>query len=186
MDAPISRGGLHNARSANFASGDVTVIVARWIVHESRLAQSDDSSEAFLVIQYANAGKNCFTCLKTGSISRNCWCNKKSGNNNKDTSACLMCGKVGHLAINCKSTGSDENGNGGIESVMISVTYEAFVSKNFKRQKTESAKWILESGCTSHMANCRDYFRNFISSNGVVKVGDSEKIGSEGLGRVKL
>lgn len=143
--------------------------VAKLIVRETRIIQVDENCETALAMKQ---GKKCFKCGKQGHIAKNCW-------KNKEKRRCFKCNKVGHLARDCREE-IQENNNG--ESAMV-VVQKAMISRT---KKSKNSKWILDSGCTKHMANCREFFCEFKPESGTIQVGNNEFIRSEGIGTVKV
>lgn len=55
-----------------------------------------------------------------------------------------------------------------------------------KLDHEKSKSWILDSACTSPIANRRDYFHTSIECNGTIQVGVNECFQSYGSGTVKI
>lgn len=153
----------------NFAYDEA---VAKLVVRETRIVQVDEKSEFALAMKET---KKCFICGKAGHIAKNCW-NNNQGKENKKKRRCFKCNKVGHLARDCK----EENKTG--ESAMVTVQ-KAMISST---KKPKNLKWLLDSGCTKHMANCREFFCDFKPNSGTIQVGNNEFIRSEGSGNIKV
>lgn len=91
---------------SNFSFGDVA---AKLIVRESRILQHEEQSEVALQMRHNNIAKTCFTCAMHEDFAKNRNRYKK----------CYKCGKVGHIAENCRNRPADDTGNDGTAMITI-------------------------------------------------------------------
>lgn len=97
---------------------------------------------------------------------------------------CRRCNKLGHAEIICKEKESQQQGDAQV--VTQQEPEQLFVASCFV-SKTSSKNWLVDSGCTNHMTNCEELFRELDkSASSRVKIGNGEFITAEGEGTVAI
>ncbi|KAL4367990.1 hypothetical protein GQ457_05G026520 [Hibiscus cannabinus] len=116
----------------------------------------------------------CGICNKTNHLEKNCY--------HKGKSTCNYCKKFGHLEKDCWHTQKAQQSQARISNeVEDSLFYarQAFTSNGSKD------KWLIDSGCTSHMTNDSSIFTKLDSSIKVpVRMGNGAMVKSTGKGTI--
>ncbi|RVX20723.1 Retrovirus-related Pol polyprotein from transposon RE1 [Vitis vinifera] len=165
-------------------------------VEQRRLMRQGDTAEgAFQARMQKNAGhkngkmnnnkpcsnnqKNgvfppCPHCKKTNHSPQKCWW--------RPNVKCNKCGKQGHVERICKNQQQEETS----AAVDYCQEEQLFAATCFANKST-SESWLVDSGCTNHMTNNQDLFREldrtFISK---VRIGNGEYIPVKGKGTVAI
>nr|CAN68520.1 hypothetical protein VITISV_011970 [Vitis vinifera] len=165
-------------------------------VEQRRLMRQGDIAEgAFQARMHKNAGhkngkvnnnkscgnnqKNgvfppCPHCKKTNHSPQKCWW--------RPDVKCNKCGKQGHVERICKNQQQEETS----AAVDYCQEEQLFAATCFANKST-SKSWLVDSGCTNHMTNNQDLFRELdrtIISK--VRIGNGEYIPVKGKGTVAI
>lgn len=124
-----------------------------------------------------NNKKRCYVCEKMGHLSKNCYYRKdKPGQGTFENSKKNKRDNRGNL---------DKNANCASEDRVDFATFQAFNASTCPRLKDN--KWIIDSGCTSHMTFNRSYFVKFKPIRGKVYLaGRNNVVESKGIGSIKV
>lgn len=167
------------------SSHTYTEAVSRLIVRETRVREKEEISPKALMTRDRETRK-CFFCGKPGHFARDCKRKKresKGGDSGKEKRSCFKCKKVGHLAKDCPETGGNTSEFSKDTAMVSTAIPSALIT--VPRDST-SKYWMMDSACTKHMANRREYFVDFTPGHGVVQVGNNETIQSYGTGSVRV
>lgn len=156
--------------------------VAKLIVRETRLEDLEIGREKAMATKGVADTRTCHNCGKLGHLAKNCWHKKKERDGRKDKRTCFICGKPGHIAKYCRQKGQNINSGDRNETTMVNFPVALMSSPS----KEMSEKWMLDSGCTSHISNNRSFFRTFLEKKGSIQVGNHEFIESHGVGTVNI
>ncbi|KAL4334062.1 hypothetical protein GQ457_07G002440 [Hibiscus cannabinus] len=95
----------------------------------------------------------------------------------KSTIECYKCHKLGHFHWECHSN----------ESNYTESSDEMLLMARVEDESLKSDEWFLDSGCSNHMCNKKDYFADlneeFVDS---VKLGNNASLVVKGKGNVRL
>ena len=106
----------------------------------------------------------CHHCGKKGHSSFKCW--------RRPDAKCSKCNQMGHEAVICKS----KNQQQGEEAKVANQDEEdqLFVATCFAGSE-ESESWMIDSGCTNHMTNDRELFKDLKPTNITkVRIGNGD------------
>ncbi|RVW27105.1 Retrovirus-related Pol polyprotein from transposon RE1 [Vitis vinifera] len=161
-------------------------------VEQRRLMRQGDTTEgAFQARMQKNAGhkngkmnnnkpcsnnqKNgvfppCPHCKKTNHSPQKCWW--------RPDVKCNKCGKQGHVERICKNQQQEETS----AAVDYCQEEQLFAATCFANKST-SKSWLVDSGCTNHMTNNQDLFRELDRTTiSKVRIGNGEYIPVKGKG----
>ncbi|RVX17235.1 Retrovirus-related Pol polyprotein from transposon RE1 [Vitis vinifera] len=165
-------------------------------VEQRRLMRQGDTTEgAFQARMQKNAGhkngkmnnnkpcsnnqKNgvfppCPHCKKTNHSPQKCWW--------RPDVKCNKCGKQGHVERICKNQQQEETS----AAVDYCQEEQLFAATCFANKST-SESWLVDSGCTNHMTNNQDLFRELDRTTiSKVRIGNGEYIPVKGKGTVAI
>ena len=98
----------------------------------------------------------------------------------KNLMKCYRCGKLGHMAKNCKTKINMDHSN-VVDSGL--VLFQGGVE--FCNNISEEGIWFVDSGVTSHMTYDERYFQNINKSyNGFASLADEKELIVKGIGTV--
>lgn len=124
-----------------------------------------------------NYKRKCFICGKTNHLAKDCY--HRKNRTEKETSERYFKDK--------KDSGKGNqrrNVNLASEDRLDYATFQVFDSGNCLRNQN---KWIIDSGCTSHMTFERKYFLDFKSIKGKVYLaGKDNVLESSGIGSLRV
>ncbi|RVX18179.1 Retrovirus-related Pol polyprotein from transposon RE1 [Vitis vinifera] len=166
------------------------------VVEQRRLMRQGDTAEgAFQARMQKNAGhkngkvnnnkscgnnqKNgvfppCPHCKKTNHSPQKCWW--------RPDVKCNKCGKQGHVERICKNQQQEETS----AAVDYCQEEQLFAATCFANKST-SKSWLVDSGCTNHMTNNQDLFRELDRTTiSKVRIGNGEYIPVKGKGTVAI
>lgn len=98
---------------------------------------------------------------------------QKKNYNDKEKRKCWLCGKQGHLRVNCKSKSTEQTNGNQQKGFLVQV--EGYCDDT----------WKDDSGCSSHMTRDKSSFTDLILFDVVdVTVGDDSNMEAKGRGTV--
>ncbi|KAG8643200.1 hypothetical protein MANES_11G016266v8, partial [Manihot esculenta] len=118
----------------------------------------------------------CQHCGRKNYPHYKCW--------RKPDMRCRKCKKLGHAEIICKEKETQQQGEAQVATQQ--EPEQLFVASCFA-SKTSSKNWLVDSGCTNHMTNCEELFRELDkSASSRVRIGNGDYITVEGEGTVAI
>lgn len=103
---------------------------------------------------------------------------------------CYKCGKHGHIAKNCpkKKGKKPYHSSSQVENDAGSspTTFMVYTAEEALYSKRPNNAWCLDSGCTGHMCNEKQMFREFKQTNSEVTLANNECTRINGMGKVAL
>ncbi|KAL6317815.1 hypothetical protein AAG906_030569 [Vitis piasezkii] len=116
----------------------------------------------------------CPHCKKTNHSPQKCWW--------RPDVKCNKCGKQGHVERICKNQQQEETS----AAVDYCQEEQLFAATCFANKST-SESWLVDSGCTNHMTNNQDLFRELDRTTiSKVRIGNGEYIPVKGKGTVAI
>lgn len=117
----------------------------------------------------------CPHCKKTNHPQRKCWW--------RPDVKCRKCGQIGHMERICKSQQHEE----AKASTEQHQEEQLFVATCFTTSNSSSDSWLIDSGCTNHMTNDQELFKELDKTIiSKVKIGNGEFISVKGKGTVAI
>ncbi|RVW21205.1 Retrovirus-related Pol polyprotein from transposon RE1 [Vitis vinifera] len=117
----------------------------------------------------------CPHCKKTNHPQRKCWW--------RPDVKCRKCGQIGHMERICKSQQHEE----AKASIEQHQEEQLFVATCFTTSNSSSDSWLIDSGCTNHMTNDQELFKELDKTIiSKVKIGNGEFISVKGKGTVAI
>ena len=118
----------------------------------------------------------CPHCKKTNHPQRKCWW--------RPDIKCRKCGQLGHIEKICKSQQVEAEAKAA--DVQIQEE-QLFVATCFATTNSSSDSWLIDSGCTNHMTNDKELFKELDKTAiSKVKIGNGEFISVKGKGTVAI
>lgn len=130
--------------------------------------------------------RKCCLCENTGHFARDCKEKKRDFNggvSGNEKRSCFACKKVGHVAKDCPETGGNATGLPKGTATISTAILSALITVP---RNTTSKYLIIDSSCTKHMRNKREYFVDLSHGHGAFRVGNDENIQSHGAGLVRV
>ncbi|KAG8473238.1 hypothetical protein CXB51_035235 [Gossypium anomalum] len=133
-----------------------------------------------------DAGKNrfppCIHCKKTSHLEKNCW--------HRLDVQCKSCKQLGHIERVCKNRGKTQ----AQQQIQVKAAEDlqaqeehVFTASCFATSSKVSCDWLVDSGCTHHMAADERLFkeldRSFASK---IRIGNGNLIEAKGRGNVVI
>ncbi|RVW70340.1 Retrovirus-related Pol polyprotein from transposon RE1 [Vitis vinifera] len=116
----------------------------------------------------------CPHCKKTNHSPQKCWW--------RPDVKCNKCGKQGHVERICKNQQQEET-----NAVVDYCQEEQLFAATYFANKSTSKSWLVDSGCTNHMTNNQDLFRELDRTTiSKVRIGNGEYIPVKGKGTVAI
>ena len=117
----------------------------------------------------------CQYCKRRSHTHDKCW--------RRPEAKCNKCNQMGHEAVICRSKDQQNKE----EAKFADQEYEdhLFVA-NCITNDNSSESWIIDSGCTNHMTNAKDLFKELRRTNSRVRIGNGEYLAVEGKGTVAI
>ena len=113
---------------------------------------------------------------KTNHPQRKCWW--------RPDVKCRKCGQNGHIEKICRSQQHEDRANVVTEQHQEE---QLFVATCFVTSNRSSDSWLIDSGCTHHMTNDKELFKELDKTViSKVKIGNGEYISVKGKGTVAL
>lgn len=143
--------------------------------HEKKMKNRPDAGDEEAMAarhqQVLNKGPRCYHCKKFGHIKHNC-----------DKFKSFLEKKSAKQSVCNVATAEDEDSSGS-ESVGLVVRHALAACSSESHNK-----WIIDSGATCHMCNCRDTSTNLdvLTQPVEVTLGDGYALKAEGKGRVTI
>nr|GMC71630.1 Retrovirus-related Pol polyprotein from transposon RE1 [Ipomoea batatas] len=114
-------------------------------------------------------------CKKTNHPQRKCWW--------RPDVKCRKCGKTGHMERICKSQQHEE----AKASTEQNDDDQLFVATCFATSNSSGDSWLIDSGCTNHMTNDRELFKELDKTTvSKVKIGNGVFLPIKGKGTVAI
>ena len=103
---------------------------------------------------------------------------------------CAKCGKIGHKTVNCRSphqaNAATEEDSEEENVVLIAMEHLPPVALSTNDPDSRPERWVVDSACSTHMAEEFHNFHNIRRRRGIVKMGASKEAESIGLGDLHL
>nr|GMD88070.1 Retrovirus-related Pol polyprotein from transposon RE1 [Ipomoea batatas] len=117
----------------------------------------------------------CPHCKKTNHPQRKCWW--------RPDVKCRKCGKTGHMERICKSQQHEE----AKASTEQNDDDQLFVATCFATSNSSGDSWLIDSGCTNHMTNDRELFKELDKTTvSKVKIGNGVFLPIKGKGTLAI
>ncbi|RVW91832.1 Copia protein [Vitis vinifera] len=117
----------------------------------------------------------CLHCKKTNHPQRKCWW--------RPDVKCRKCGQIGHMERICKSQQHEETK----ASTEQHQEEQLFGATCFTTSNNSSDSWLIDSGCTNHMTNDQELFKELDKTIiSKVKIGNGEFISVKGKGTMVI
>ncbi|UYV74187.1 hypothetical protein LAZ67_11002345 [Cordylochernes scorpioides] len=173
-----------------------SVVKSGLLLEEKRQNQrkipQEDSNSAFAVRREEDACKS--PCQERNKFKydqprnyQNTWTEGKRENYNYSRQIrCFSCGKLGHIARNCRFANSSRRTNEGmLKQSTLDLTHKVLFANNFKNNNSQNI-WFLDSGATEHMTSNRLKMTNTKSISTSVEMANNEKIKVSEMGDVTI
>ena len=98
--------------------------------------------------------------------------------NNKNSRNCFNCGKIGHIAKNCRQKKKSGHSNDG--GFMLAVDDQEIQSQS------DQIVWILDSGCARNLTGMESLLMNTRETETLLTLPDGTKMKSTKIGSVKM
>ena len=118
----------------------------------------------------------CTYCKKTNHQPIKCWW--------RPDIKCRKCGQIGHVERICRTQQHEEKANPVAQQP---EEEQLFVASCFSTGNSSNDSWLFDSGCTNHMTNNQDLFKELDRTTiSKVKIGNGDYIDVKGKGIVVL
>jgi hypothetical protein len=118
----------------------------------------------------------CTYCKKTNHQPIKCWW--------RPDIKCRKCGQTGHVERICRTQQHEEKANPVAQQP---EEEQLFVASCFSTGNSSNDSWLIDSGCTNHMTNNQDLFKELDRTTiSKVKIGNGDYIDVKGKGIVVL
>jgi len=125
---------------------------------------------------WRNKGRNyppCKHCNKLGHPPFKCW--------RRPDAKCNKCNQIGHEAVICRNQSEQQDVDAQIANEEDDVLFVAIGFSN----NISSASWLIDSGCTNHMAYEKELFKELKPSKiSKVKIGHGGHVLVKGMGTI--
>ena len=120
----------------------------------------------------------CQHCGKMGHPPFRCW--------QRPDAKCIKCNQMGHEAVICKSKNQQQEEEAKVADQEEEEEDQLFVATCFASSE-ESESWLIDSGCTNHMTNDRELFKDLKPTNITkVRIGNGDYISVKGKGTIAI
>lgn len=126
----------------------------------------------------SNGGKHlpCQHCGRTNHPQYKCW--------RRLDVRCRKCNQIGHMEKICKNEGNQHKNEAQVADQQVEE--QLFVATCFASSSSSDC-WLIDSGCTNHMTNDEELFRELDKSAiSKVRIGKGEHIAVKGRGIVAI
>jgi transposase InsO family protein len=157
---------------------DLDFIMTRLIHEECKLQEqsttSGGSQDAALY-----SGQKKLARFKKTNAGRRFEASKKS---EAQGIKCYNCGKLGHMAKNCRNQRKEE-AHRAEQQKDVQFAFSA----TFQAAHLKKGQWILDSGATAHMSYRKDWMHNFKMAGGsTIQLANNETMNAEGKGDIAV
>ncbi|MCH79976.1 copia-type polyprotein [Trifolium medium] len=172
---------IANKMTSHEESNDVTTLSidelqSSLLVHEGRMkGQKDLGDEQALKVAGADKGNG-------RGRGRNSSRGRGRGRQSKETVQCYKCHKFGHYQNECPEWENAKYAEIYDEEEMLLMA-----DSNSKCNNSKEEIWYLDSGCSNHMIDTKEWMHDFDDSfTESVKLGNDSKMAVMGKGNIKL
>jgi hypothetical protein len=114
---------------------------------------------------------------------------KSKSRRDLSTVECYRCHKFGHYQSQCqKKLPQDDKGQQGKAEEAATAAWPASYSEDsaMRSDYVSSQDWVLDSGCTRHMTQHRNYFIDFTDHEGKVTIANGKTLSVLGGGTIEV
>lgn len=157
-------------------------LTARLLAEENRNNQAVNNE----TVAFKSFVKKCYIC-KGNHLAK--FCKYKNSSENK----CKICKKTNHTEKDCffrknKNNFSNSN-NSSDKNYNTNKTRDSkisFLSHQANKNNSLTDKWIVDSGCSTHMSNQIELFSNLKNSKSVICTAKTDgSMNAEGIGQIE-
>ena len=192
--------------SVDSTKQNIALLEERLLKEESKLTKKEEEATAFYVSDYhRKSTPNNFNSRRHRQVEKQKEKENQNGEKSKDSRACYICQKIGHIARYCRSNrgrsrrgrgrrfnhhhnsnrryDNKENEEGEIELLCADV---CSAESDIIGVKSDDV-WLIDSGASRHVTFRRDWLPNLVCSNGgQIKLSDDGLCDIKGTGTVSI